>query len=284
MLPMLHTQHRYYTTELATTHQHLGRLYKRLAKIERQFNNGEADKLNRKDKKKLKWTQMVTEQSVQKLEVQQLDLEHYLRQCNEMTAVYQPSVYHLPATPWTAHLPTSPWSVAPFSPYSPIAPNPWTSARPQQAPQYWDLSMLREDRRQSSPYTSSTDSGFYEATQSYAQSAFAIGEEGVPAPDHVFAHEIMAAAGAMPSVSVARSEKSNSSESKDEVPELPSAVSNTAAELDAIAEGIADMACLLRRRRHSENALQVLDSRLEVQHQRGESMGPIPYERAGSVA
>ncbi|KAK4895423.1 hypothetical protein LTR27_006487 [Elasticomyces elasticus] len=264
MLPMLHTQHRYYTTELAATHQHLGKLYKKLAKIERQFNNGEADKLNRKDKKKLKWTQMVTEQSVQKLEVQQLNLETYLRQCNEMTQYIS--------------------QASPFSPYSPVAPNPWTSAGPQQAPQYWDLSMLRENRRQSSPYTSSTDSGFYEATQSYAQSAFAVGEEVVPAPDHVFAHEIMAAAGAMPSISVARSEKSNSSESKDEVPELPSAVSNTAAELDAIAEGIADMACLLRRRRHSENAPQVLDSRFGVQHQRGVSMGPVPYERAGSVA
>ncbi|TKA83147.1 hypothetical protein B0A55_00703 [Friedmanniomyces simplex] len=282
MLSLLYTQHRYYTSELASTHQKLGQLYKKLAKIELHLTNWESKGLNRKDKKKVKWTQTVTEQSVQNLEGQQVNLEQYLRQCNELIAAYEPSVYHLPTTPWTAHLPTSPWRGPTFSAYSPVAPSPWTRGE-RQGPQYWDLSMLRERRRQSSPNDSSADSGFHEPTPAYTQSAFAIGEEAVPDPDHVFAHELIAATAALGETAVARSGTSSVSESKDEVPELPASISNTAAELDAIAEGIADLACLLRRRRHSENAIQLVESQPRLRHQRGESMGAVPGLRDGNV-
>lgn len=282
MLPLLHTQHRHYTSQLASTHQQLGKLYKKLAKIERQLNSPEAQKLRRKDKKRIKWTQMVAGQSIQNLEVQQGNLEQYLRQCKKLIAAYEPSVYHLPTTPWTAHLPSSPWGGMPFSPYSPVAPSPWSSDGARQAPQYWDLSMLRERRRQSSPNTSSADSGFYEPAPSYTQSAFANGEEAIPIPDHVFAHEMMAATAAMTYTGASRSGNTSVSEGKDEVGDLPvSMVQNTAAELDAIAEGIADMACLLRRRRHSEHAVPSLDNRARPHHERGESMGPVV--RAGSA-
>ncbi|KAK0873561.1 hypothetical protein LTS02_000733 [Friedmanniomyces endolithicus] len=282
MLSLLHTQHRYYTSELALTHKNLGQLYRKLAKIELHPMYSEGKGLGRKDKKKLKWTKTVTEQSVHKMEAQQVSLEQYLRQCDELIAAYEPSVYHLPATPWTAHLPPSPWGGSAYSPYSPVASSPWHSVE-RQPPQYWDLSMLRERRRQSSPNASSADSGFYEPGLAYdTRSASAIGEELVPVPDHVFAHEMIAATSAMGDASFARSGKSSVSEGKDEVPDLLSSVSNTAAELDAIAEGIADMACLLRRRRHSENAMGLDESRPRTRHRRGESMGAVPGARDGS--
>ncbi|KAK0270309.1 hypothetical protein LTR35_007716 [Friedmanniomyces endolithicus] len=282
MLSLLHTQHRYYTSELALTHKNLGQLYRKLAKIELHPMYSEGKGLGRKDKKKLKWTKTVTEQSVHKMEAQQVSLEQYLRQCDELIAAYEPSVYHLPATSWTAHLPPSPWGGSAYSPYSPVASSPWHSVE-RQPPQYWDLSMLRERRRQSSPNASSADSGFYEPGLAYdTRSALAIGEELVPVPDHVFAHEMIAATSAMGDASFARSGKSSVSEGKDEVPDLLSSVSNTAAELDAIAEGIADMACLLRRRRHSENAMGLDESRPRTRHRRGESMGAVPGARDGS--
>ncbi|KAK0261960.1 hypothetical protein LTR35_017776 [Friedmanniomyces endolithicus] len=200
---LLHTQHRYYTSELASRHQKLGQLYKKLAKIELHLANWESKGLNRKDKKKVKWTHTVMEQSVQKLEVQQANLEQYLWQCNELIATYEPSVYHLPPTPWTAHLLCSPWSKSTFSPYSPVTPSEWTRGE-RQGPQYWDLSRLRERRRQSSPNDSSADSGFHEPTPAYTQSAFAIGEEAIPDPDHVFAHELIAATAALGETTVAQ--------------------------------------------------------------------------------
>ncbi|KAK1061790.1 hypothetical protein LTR12_001967 [Friedmanniomyces endolithicus] len=282
MLPLLHTQHRYYTSELALTHKKLGQLYRKLAKIELHPMYSEGKGLGRKDKKKLKWTKTVTEQSVQKMEAQQVSLEQYLQQCDELIAACEPSVYHLPTTPWTAHLPSSPWGGSAYSPYSQVASSPWHSVE-QQAPQYWDLSMLRERRRQSSPNTSSADSGFYEPGPAYdIRLALADGEEPVSNPEHVFAHELIAATSAMSDASLAWSEKSSVSEGKDEVPDLLSSVSNTAAELDAIAEGIADMACMLRRRRHSENAMGLAESRPRTRHRRGESMGAVPGAREGS--
>ena len=274
MLSLLHTQQRYYTSELALTHKKLGQLYRKLAKIELHPMYSEGKGLGRKDKKKLKWTKTVTEQSVHKMEAQQVSLEQYLRQCDDLIAAYEPSVYHLPATPWCGSA---------YSPYSPVASSQWHSVE-RQPPQYWDLSMLRERRRQSSPNASSADSGFYEPGLAYdTRSALAIGEEPVPVPDHVFAHELIAATSAMGDASLAGSGKSSVSEGKDEVPDLLSSVSNTAAELDAIAEGIADMACLLRRRRHSENAMGLVESRPRVRHRRGESMGAVPGAREGSV-
>ncbi|KAK5121401.1 hypothetical protein LTR85_005233 [Meristemomyces frigidus] len=284
---LLHEQYRFYTAELGRTHQGLSKLYRKLARIERVLAAREERTLTRKDKKKIQWTRTVTRDTVHKLEAQQAGLHEYLRQCGDLIASYGStsiaSVYHLPPTPWTAHLPPSPYA-APFSPYSPVAANPWTSvpARPciggdgvQQGPQYWDLSMLRE-RRQSSPNASSADSGFYEPAM-YAQ-PFDL--EGASDPNHVFAHELMSPGSTYSSHAEASagSKKSSFSEG-DDLPELPNSPVSPSARLGAdIAKGTTTG----HRRRYSENAIQLIEDRLAAprpQQQRGTSVGPAPRSK-----
>ncbi|KAK5133690.1 hypothetical protein LTR08_007444 [Meristemomyces frigidus] len=301
MLALLHEQLRFYTTELGRTHQALSKLYRKLAKIERVLAEREERVLSRKDKKKLQWARSMAKSTVEKLEAQQGWLHEYLRQCNNLIASYETSspvessVYHLPATPWTAHLPPSPYGHS-FSPYSPIASNPWTHATParspacvdgeraQQRPQYWDLSMLRE-RRQSSPDAASADSGFYEPAM-YGQ-PFHLGHEGFSDPNHVYAHEMMSpgstyssatnAAGAstLSTPVTPATEMSPGSEKADDVPELLSSPIRptklgVAEDTGAGASG--------HRRRYSENAIQLIENRLATpqshQHKRGTSVGP----------
>lgn len=286
MLPILQTQHRYYTAELARTHQALSKLYRKLAKIEKALAEREERELTRKEKKKLQWAKSVTRSTAHKMEWQQASLQEYLRQCNNLMQSYQASLYHLPQTPWTAHLPPSPYPL--FSPYSPIAPNPWSAAGPvgasvnQQRPQYWDLSMLRE-RRQSSPNASSADSGFYEPAM-YGH-PFPLVEEGASFDaEHVLAHEIMSASIYSPIVQDSptpgnRSKKSSLSE-KDELPELLSSPLMSPAKAGAV-ESSPKAAVPSHKRRYSENAIQLIESRLSVPwpQQRGTSVGPVTAER-----
>ncbi|KAK5107593.1 hypothetical protein LTR62_000987 [Meristemomyces frigidus] len=273
--PLLHTQHYYYTSELAKTHQTLSKRYKKLGRVEKALSERDERGLNRKEKKKLQWAKSVTKSTIQKLEEQRAYLQVYLRQCNDLIAAYEPSIYHLPTTPWTAHLPQSP--CMPFTPYSAVGRNPWHTAAASRELQYWDLSMLRE-RRRSSPNDSSADSGFYEP---------ALRNLGAEA-EHVFAHEIMSgsiyspAEGAMFMSGIRSKKSSMSSEKKDDVPKLmksPPVAIMKAGAMDSAGEAMG------HRRRYSENAIQLIERRLATPsgHQRGPSVGPVPSDRTRST-
>ncbi|TKA33605.1 hypothetical protein B0A50_00441 [Salinomyces thailandicus] len=303
MLALLHHQHQYYTSELGRTHQALSKLFRKLARVERILAEREQRQLSRKDKKKFQWARSIARATVGKLERQQHDLQEYLRQCNELIASYgQPPMsavttdggWHLPQTPWTAHLPPSPWTapmaspVHPFTPYSPVAANPWMAPAPtmmssfnaneavvrqRPRPQYWDLSMLRE--RRPSPDGSSADSGFHEPAIVGGQLSSVAAEEPSD-PDHVYAHELMSTA-TQPSGSAANlptpgteRRASGSSERIDNLPDLPSSpTSPTKMGAEATVSG--------HTRRYSENAIQIIESRLAVpkSQQRGASVGPV---------
>jgi len=281
MLALLQERHRFYTSELGQTHQSLSKLYRKLGKIERVLSEREQRELNRKVKKRLQWAKSVTKSTVENLELQQASLHELLRQCNDLISSYEPpssavsSFYHLPQTPWTAHLPPSPFGT--FSPYSPVASNPWT-ARPTageqgtQGPQYWDLSMLRE-RRGSSPHGSSADSGFYEPAVTLG---IGLGLEAHNDPNHVYAHEIMSAS-TYSSAEPSTPNKSTLSE-KDDVPELPISPLSPTSPTKVGAEGTTTE--LGHKRRYSENAIQLIESRLAVPYRpqllKGTSVGPVP--------
>ena len=305
MLALLQYQHRYYASELGRTHQALSKLYRKLARIERTLSEREQRQLSRREKKRLQWAKSVAKSTIEKLDQQQRDLHEYIRQCNELLASYeQPASavtteggWHLPQTPWTAHLPPSPWRSdygSPFTPYSPVAAHPWTTPatvrasffpgevtdRRRPAPQYWDLSMLRE-RRRSSPNESMADSGFHEPLL-YGH-PLAVGHESNDDPNHVYAHEIMSASTysndsttERPAEGVER--RVSTSSDNDKVPDLPlSPTSPTKMGAEAVGTG--------HKRRYSENAIQLIESRLAVakSHQRGRSVGPMPGLERRSV-
>ncbi|KAK3115566.1 hypothetical protein LTR53_004926 [Teratosphaeriaceae sp. CCFEE 6253] len=287
MLPLLHAQHRYYTSELAATHHQLASLYRKLARIEAQQSSWlTLDPPSRKDKKKLLWTRKVTTQSVQKLELQQAGWQTCLRECEAGIAVGEASVYHLPATPWTAHLPPSPWGTGMFGPYSPVAASPsWAQGPPLSPQSWWGLSMLRrQERRQSSLNTTSSssaaDSGFYEPAPMGSRAlpeALAAFGEGVEDPEHVFAHELLAVVERECSKTERRD--SEGDDVPMELPSLPPFVSCTDADAAEWGEG-EEVPGSKRRRRYSENAVDRPESRrLSVftgrMHRRGVSVGPI---------
>ncbi|KAI7107378.1 hypothetical protein KC340_g7268 [Hortaea werneckii] len=311
ILALLHHQQRLYNHELGRTHQVLSKLYSRLAQAEQILSEREQRALTRKDKKKQQWTKSVARVAVRKWERQQAELHEYLRQCNELINSYgqvaQPPMsamtmdggWHLPQTPWTAHLPSSPWSDAfgyPLSPntmYSPVAANPWNySAQPtgmglnpndgggtqRPGPQYWDLSMLRE-RGQPSPEESLADSGFHEPAVRNGEQPLSVVSAVDNDPNHVYVHELLSAStnggdravpAIGPSAGVQRS-NSGSSE-KDELPCLLSSPTSPA-KIGAEAAGG------WHKRRYSENAIQLIESRLSRSRhsQRGKSVDLVPH-------
>ncbi|CAK3931897.1 Hypothetical predicted protein [Lecanosticta acicola] len=197
MLSALYSQHVAYSAELASTHHALSKLYKKLAKVERVLAERDERQLSRANKKKWQYTRAISKRAVTNLETQQAELHDKLYQCNNLIASFEQGAYNSPMTPWTAQMPPSPFL---FTPFSPVAYPPWPASslsclRPSGSgasgqsgtqPQYWDLSMLRE-RRHSSPYGSSADSGFYEPL------VHGLGPRDEPIHDanHVYAHELM---------------------------------------------------------------------------------------------
>ena len=265
-LPLLHEQRRYYTAELGRTHQALSKLYKKLAKTERDLASWQERGLNRKTKKKMQWSRSVSKHSVAKLEREQADLHECLRQCNELTTFYNGPECDVPPRPY--------WTAYPFTALTPVPATPWTAGpyRPcfgeqtQERPQYWDLSMLRE-RRQSSPHASSADSGFYEP----AMYGHPFGLRSIDDGAYRYAHEQMSPHAMEFVPSPQRSKKSSLSE-KDDLPEIVSPVSPTKHGADA-SEPTSP-----RRRRYSENAISLIESRLSLPmaHQRGSSVDIAP--------
>lgn len=267
ILHMLHAQHRYYTSELGTTHKELGIQYKRLAEIELGLIQRHERNLSRQEKKNLQWARGQTRSLLKSLESQQSWLRDYLRQCNDLIASCDGSIYYSPVTPLSA-LPTtesfSPVSGS-MSPFLGSAAALTPSQVQLETPQYWDLSTLRE-RRESSPFAPSwsADSGFYDAHIS-----------GQPTADNFsnpFSNstevEVTTAAPQSPP-----SKKSSISE-KDNVPDLIDPVSPARSGAQAVSR---------HRRRYSENAIQLIESRLpapkETHHRRGTSASatPVPH-------
>jgi hypothetical protein len=245
VLSMLHYQHRLYTSELAKSHGKLSQLYKKLERIERGLSEWQDRGLNRKDKKKLQWDRSTTKSSVRDAEANQALLHEYLRQSNDLIASYSPYLFQNSPDSWIS--PLSPTATS-FAPDSAVPPTPWTAGPFEErtvwanssAPQYWDLSMLRE--RQSPDLAGSPDSGYYEPARRGVPS----GVEGV---NEVQSGSFMNIS-SQPPVSSHRSSLSD----RDLLPELvtPSSPARVGAE---IAESS-------HKRRYSENAIQMIESRL----------------------
>lgn len=257
LLSMLHIQHRYYTSELGNTHKQLGQAYKKLARIELEFIQRHEKNLTRQQKKALQWSKSLTTALLKSLESQQTWLHDYLQQCTSLIASYEGSM----ATPWSAVSSTDPYSPAPWSMTAPA----YFLPQQQQAPQYWDLSMLHE-RRDSSPFAPSADSGYVEANASvfpYSQESTDLLSTN---PNN---GSSVAAARVEP-----QSKKSSVSE-HDDVPELR--------EPTVLPTQPGAPANPTRQRRYSENAIQIIENRLalpkQTRHQRGqsESATPVPH-------
>jgi hypothetical protein len=255
VLSMLQYQHRLYTSELAKSHGKLSQLYKKLERTERGLSEWQDRGLTRKDKKKLQWDRSTTKTSVRDAEANQALLHEYLRQSNDLIASYSPYFFQDSPVSWAL----SPTATS-FAPDSAVPPTPWTAGPFEErtvwgnssAPQYWDLSMLRE--RQSPDLAGSPDSGYYEPARRGVPS----GIEGV--------NEIQPGSfmnnSSQPPVSSHRSSLSD----QDLLPELvtPSSPARVGAEIVESSH----------KRRFSENAIQVIESRLMANKSRVCSVPP----------
>lgn len=254
LLSMLHYQHQLYTAELAKSHGTLSKLYKKLEKTESGLAEWKDRGLTRKDKKKLQWDRATAKSAVRNAEAHQALLHEYLRQSNDLIASYSPYCFKSSPVPWVS--PLSPTAMS-FAPTSPVPPTPWiadpfeegSSWGTSSAPQYWDLSMLRERRQSGSP-----DSGFYEPARRGVRS----GVEGI---DEVQPSS-SATSASQPSVTSHRSSLSD----QDLLPELvtPSSPAKIGAEVVKSSH----------RRRYSENAIQMIESHLMANRSRVCSVPP----------
>ncbi|KAF2164901.1 hypothetical protein M409DRAFT_24804 [Zasmidium cellare ATCC 36951] len=278
ILPLLYEQHHNYTVELAKTHQALSKLYKKLAKVERTLAEREERELSRSDKKKRQYTRALSKRAVANLESKQASLHDALRQCNDLIASFeQGTYYNSPMTPWTSQLPPSPFL---FTPYSPVSTSPFAGSlhhssnagrASETQPQYWDLSMLRE-RRQSSPYSASADSGFYEFPIHGVDM-----NETFDDTNHVYAHEVMSpmfnGIPAESSAMAARQSKRSSSSEGDTVADLQSPLSP--------AKVGAEKSPNQHKRCYSANAIHLNDSHAAPpSEKRRTSVGPAPERRS----
>lgn len=263
-LTLLYEQHRFYTGELGRTHHGLGKLYKKLTRFEHalaEHRDGQ-NHLSNKDKKKVQWSCSVPKVTISKLEMQRATQHEYLMQCNELIASYESqNVYPLPAAPWPVRAPSSP---ALFT-YATARPQP----RPHR-PQYCHLSMLSE-RRQSSPYAPSADSGFHEPPI-YGQ-PFVVDSGRYFDPDHIFAHEMMSPPIVYGRVEASASQSSSISE-RDDLPELFGSLMSPATKLGANGPSSP------HKRRYSEFSIRVLTTPETVQ--RGSSVGPATSRGSSS--
>jgi hypothetical protein len=232
MLSLLHYQHRFYTSELASTHRTLSKLYKKLERTERGLSDWKDRGLKRKDKKRLEWTLATTKTAVRDAEANRALLHDHLRQCGDLITSYSPQFFQNAQVPWSAS-PLSP-AADTFAPGGEVPPTPWTAGPFEERtvwsleePQYWDLSMLRERQP---PSTGTPDSGFHESANEMTASVIETGSSRITAPSN-------------------RSSVSD----KDELPEM---VPSSPAKLGAEAP------ISPHRRRYSENAIATVESHL----------------------
>ncbi|EME40694.1 hypothetical protein DOTSEDRAFT_74292 [Dothistroma septosporum NZE10] len=279
MLPLLHQQHNHYVAELGHMHQALSKLYKKLAKVERVLAERQESELSRTDKKKWQYTRSLAKKAVGKLESQQAMLHDHLRQCNNLIASYDHGGnYATSVITWTAQVPPSPFL---YMPSSPVAAASWTSCpqrssannSPETAPQYWDLSMLRE-RRLPSPYgsTATADAGFHEPVVHGSN----VNAEPFDHTSHVYAHELMLPMFYDPPAGSFGTNESSLSptrrERSDVVPELQTPTS--AVKLGAQSS---------HKRCYSANTVQLIEDRLAAPtSKRGMSVGGVSGNRIES--
>ena len=257
VLSMLHYQHRLYTSELAKSHGTLSILYKKLERSERGLSEWQDRGLTRKDKKKLQWDRSSAKTAVRNAEANQALLHEYLRQSNDLIASYSPYFSQNSPVSWVS--PLSPTAMS-FAPDDAVPPTPWTAGPFEErtiwgnssAPQYWDLSMLRE--RQSPERSGSPDSGYYEL----ARRGVTTGVENI--------NEIQPGAFATRSSQQSVPSHRSSLSDQDLLPELvtPSSPTKVGAEIVESSH----------KRRYSENAIQMIESRLMANKSRVCSVPP----------
>lgn len=267
MLSLLYYQHRVYTSELAKSHHSLSKLYKKLERIEKTLSAWKDRGLTRKDKKRLQWDRAIATTTVKRWETQQAYLHDHLRQCSDLIASYNSNIYHYTPSSWKS--PLSP-TAYPFTPNSSIPATPWTagpfeerSVWNSEIPQYWDLSMLHDPYNQS-PTRQSSNYGFHEP----ARQAVWYDRNGlVETNNGSFYGQVDSGA---TNSQTARSSNRSSLSEKDALPELLTASTPTKPSPGS------------HRRRYSENAIQLIESRLEAAA-KGPRVGSVPpLKRASS--
>ncbi|KAI7242081.1 hypothetical protein KC352_g14706 [Hortaea werneckii] len=183
--------------------------------------------------------------------------------------------------------------------YSPVAANPWNyPAQPtgmgfdpndgvgmqRSGPQYWDLSMLRE-REQPSPHESLADSGFHEPAATNGEQSQGVASVVDNDPNHVYVHELLSGSTnggdrAIPARRPsARMERSDSRSSEKD--ELPCLLASPTSPTKMGAEAAGGW----HKRRYSENAIQLIESRLSRSRhsQRGKSVDLVPRSSTQTI-
>ena len=208
----------------------------------------------RKEKKYLQWSRSITKKAIRDLERQQIWLLEHLRQCEALINSFAHTQDRAVTGWWTRNSPPVPYPIRPLS-VMPTVPQTLESEGAGQQPQYWDLSMLRE-RKASCASIPSADSGFYEPT---------LCAQPIPcALDNTEARDFETSPITQPRQNFLQSENDLVSELG-----MPTRVG---AELHS------------PRRRYSENAIQIIESRLATPktHSRVRSVEQIPaFDRVG---
>ncbi|OQO09386.1 hypothetical protein B0A48_04784 [Cryoendolithus antarcticus] len=278
-------QARSYTSQLVQTHLQLGVLCRELAHVDHQLERREDNTISRKTRKHLQWRRALLRAGISRQEVHQEILYQYLRECGSLASSMGtpiPGSVTEVSSPWTTSTSFDDLNV----PFSPPPPTPWTAGPFDErrstigyvsAPQYWDLSMLREDNEGRTPRRShsATDSGFHEP--------LIPGDvgEGIDDPAHVWSHERMAQHVQAPiTVGQCSSTRSPLSSGKNEISDLSLASSSLPTE-----EKAEESAGREHRRRHSDLVACRTQDSLDVSTtvKRALSVGPAsPEEETGA--
>lgn len=267
VLALLYEQQRNYNAQLGDNHESLSKLYKKLAKVEHVLADKRDGEMKRSDKKKLKYTQMLTKKSIASVQTKQDLLHQHLEQCMSLIDSYNKQTIISPATPWM-HLPPSPYMLTPTTafPFSPWAADfSGTSSSEASETTFWDLSRLREP----SPFSSAADSGYHEAPPMTQEN----NEPSFSDLDEIFSNEILTTsdnATNIHCVTLAESSDHSIASEKDEVPELqfPSSPTKSGAQK--------------HRRCVSADDVQSIGGGLVVPStRRGTSVGPTKQGRKG---
>ncbi|KAK5165104.1 uncharacterized protein LTR77_009201 [Saxophila tyrrhenica] len=249
---LVHQQYSYYARELGNTHKALSTQYMRLAELQKKLDEREERQLSRKVKKKTQWSRALTKKAIESLESQQAWLYAYLCQCYYVLSTYESDGHNATPTPPGFDATTMP-IFDNRETYGCTTPAHFEDTGRMR---YWDHSMMTE-RRMSSPYGSSTDLGFFES------------------PTH---HPLPWDSGQsllFPNV------YQNTDPWSGDAPRASLSTLSSSSERDVVPEMInpapPPSTMKPRKRRYSENAIQLIESRLPATktHRRGQSVDHI---------
>lgn len=182
VLALLYEQRRNYNAQLGQNHESLSKLYKKLATVERVLAKEQERNMTRANRKKHKWTQILTKENITLLQSRQDTLYEHLDQCVALIGSYHKQTILTSSTPGM-HMPPSPHMFTPSTPfpYSPFAANfSCASSNGGSEMTFWDLSRLREP----SPFSSMADSGYHEPLSLEPVDS----EPSFEELDHIFSH------------------------------------------------------------------------------------------------